>query len=48
VAASAALGLGAAADARVLLEQARARAGSGYECLHRWARHEAVEKALQT
>jgi tetratricopeptide (TPR) repeat protein len=47
VAASAALGLGAAADARVFLEQARARAGVGYECLHRWARHESVERALR-
>jgi len=47
VAASAALGLGAAGDARVFLQQAKARAGVGYECLHRWARHEALEKALR-
>jgi len=47
VAASAALGLGATADARVFLAQAKARAAAGYECLHRWARHEAVEKALR-
>jgi len=47
VAAAAAHGLGAVADARVFLEQARARAGVGYECLHRWARQEALEQALQ-
>ena len=46
VAASAALGLGSGADARVFLEQAKARGGAGYECLHRWARQEALEKAL--
>jgi len=45
VAASAALALGAAADARLFLEQAKRRVGAGYECLHRWARHEAVERA---
>jgi tetratricopeptide (TPR) repeat protein len=46
VAASAALQLGARGDAAVFLAQAKARAGGGYECLHRWARHEAVERAL--
>jgi tetratricopeptide (TPR) repeat protein len=47
VAASAALQLGARADAAVFMGQARARNGGGYECLHRWARHEAVEQALR-
>jgi tetratricopeptide (TPR) repeat protein len=46
VAASAAHALGAAADARVFLARAKERAARGYECLHRWARHEAVERAL--
>ena len=47
VAASAAQQLGAAADARLLFSRAKERQGAGYECLHRWARHEALEKALQ-
>lgn len=45
VAACAAERLGAKDDARLFLSRARERLG-GYECLHRWARHEALEKAL--
>ena len=46
IAAAAAERLGAAGDARLFLGKAKERNGSGYECLHRWARHEALEKAL--
>jgi len=46
VAASAAAALGAGADARVFLARAKERTACGYECLHRWARHEAVDRAL--
>jgi predicted Zn-dependent protease len=46
IAADAALRLGAAADARTFLARARERTKGGYECQHRWARHETVERAL--
>ena len=46
VAAAAAEQLGSAGDARLFFEQARQRQGTGYECLHRWARHQALERSL--
>jgi len=46
VAASAAHALGAAADARLFLDEARKRTGAGYECVHRWARQQALERSV--
>ena len=46
MAAAAAHALGGAADARLLFGRARERTQVGYECLHRWARHEALAAAL--
>ena len=46
VAASAAHALGAGSDARLFLAEARKRASAGYECLHRWARQEALERSV--
>jgi predicted Zn-dependent protease len=47
IAAAAAERLGAADDARLFLSKAKERtARGGYECLHRAARHEALERSL--
>jgi tetratricopeptide (TPR) repeat protein len=46
VAAGAAHALGAGGDARVFLAEADKRNASGYECVHRWARHRALAAAL--
>jgi len=46
VAAGAAHALGAGGDARVFLAEAGKRNASGYECVHRWARHRALAAAL--
>jgi tetratricopeptide (TPR) repeat protein len=46
VAASAAHALGSGGDARLFLDEARRRVAVGYECLHRWARQEALERAV--
>jgi tetratricopeptide (TPR) repeat protein len=46
IAAAAAQRVGALADAALFLGKARERSGAGYECLHRWARHEALERDL--
>ena len=37
---------GAAADARLFLDEARKRTATGYECLHRWARQQALEQSV--
>jgi len=46
VAAGAASALGARDDARLLLAEAVRRNPRGYECLHRWARQESVQRAV--
>jgi tetratricopeptide (TPR) repeat protein len=46
MAAAAAHGLGSRSDARLFFGQACSRKQVGYECLHRFARHEALEREL--